>query len=371
MPGMDSQRKQILGLALGRSGLGLEACLVEACATDGALSFDRRAADWFACDASLHRDLEAWIWSEQVPPQPPLRKLGGLCGDAVEAICRRASVDRSDLSALGWLGPVALESEICSVLCEDLHCPVVGGMRASDRLAGGLGGAPEAWAIWKLVRDDRLSRAVLRIGAMAELFFVGAGCDEVETVAGALGPACCLLDWAAREHFDLACDFDGAMAAKGKVDAALLNELLSHHWFELPLPRLARPADWSGTYRKRVEMMAGKHQTRPQDVLATLTEMTAQLALAGISSMTERPHQVALVGGGSANITLAGRIRALLSPTSTVSGEVLGLEPRGSRAQAGAMLAAARLASRRIWCPQATGAKAPALLGTVVYPKEF
>jgi anhydro-N-acetylmuramic acid kinase len=249
-----------------------------------------------------------------------------------------------------------------------MELPVACGFAAGARLAGGEAGLVEAWPMWQRVKDARLSRAVVRLGWMARLYFVGAGADEVEVVAGDLGPAGAVLDMLCLEHFDLACDVDGAMAAKGRVLPEMLNELLSNAWFQRSLPKRAKASDFSQRYRKRLEMISRKHGARPQDELATVTEMVARLVDRGVSGLTERPHQVALVGGGSANITLAGRIRELLSPCSTVSAEVLGLEARSSRAEAAAMLAAARHAGRVLWSPQATGARSPAVLGTWIHP---
>ncbi len=365
---MASRKRNYLGLSLGRSGLGVEAALVEAWGGKRRLSFARRGAGYVKCDPVLREDLLAWMASGRGEGDRPWRKLARLCGTACEQVCRRSGVEAGELFALGWLGPDAQSEGFGAALAEEMELPVACGFAAGARQAGGEACLVEAWPMWQRVKDAKLSRAVVRLGWMARLYFVGAGAEEVEVVAGDLGPAGVVLDALAREHFDLACDVDGAMAAKGRVLPEMLNELLSHAWFQRSLPKLARSSDWSHRYRKRLEMISRNHGGRPQDEVATVTEMVARLVDRAVSGLTERPHQVALTGGGSANITLAGRIRELLSPCSTVSAAVLGLDSRSSRAEAAAMLAAARHAGREIWSPQATGACCPGVLGTWLEP---
>jgi len=115
-------------------------------------------------------------------------------------------------------------------------------------------------------------------------------------------------------------------------------------------------------------MMARKRRCGPTDLLATVTELTAQAVARAIAGLTERPHEVILSGGGGRNIHLAGRIRALLSPSSTYTFERYGPSLRGRQGVCMAVLAAARLDKFAAHCPSATGAARPAVLGSVTLP---
>ena len=106
----------------------------------------------------------------------------------------------------------------------------------------------------------------------------------------------------------------------------------------------------------------------PEDLLATVTELTAQAVARAVGALTERPHEVLLSGGGGLNIHLAGRIRSLLCPSSTYTFEKYGPDLRGKQAVCMAMLGAARLDKFAAHCPRATGAARRAVLGSVTLP---
>jgi anhydro-N-acetylmuramic acid kinase len=96
-----------------------------------------------------------------------------------------------------------------------------------------------------------------------------------------------------------------------------------------------------------------------------MTELTAKLVAQAIAGFTEKPHEVVLTGGGAMNIHLAGRIRKLLSPSSTYTVEKYGFGIRAKQAACYAVLAAARMDGIAAHCTQATGAKRAKVLGTV------
>ena len=85
-----------------------------------------------------------------------------------------------------------------------------------------------------------------------------------------------------------------------------------------------------------------------------------------MGTLTERPHEIILSGGGAKNIFLASRIRSLLSPSSTINCEKFGYGVRGKNAVCMAVLAAARVDNVAIYCPFATAAKSPTIWGSLV-----
>jgi anhydro-N-acetylmuramic acid kinase len=93
--------------------------------------------------------------------------------------------------------------------------------------------------------------------------------------------------------------------------------------------------------------------------------LTARSIVQAIRGLTQNPHEVILCGGGARNITLAMRLRQLLVPAGTVSIERFDIDATAKEALSFAMLAAARLDGVPANVPQATGARRPALLGSV------
>lgn len=212
-----------------------------------------------------------------------------------------------------------------AIVARALARPIVGDF---VRTAGAHGIVkPAAWSYWLLLRHERLSRVVLRLGGMTELYFIPADAAEGDVLAFDAGPGTAVLDALARRLFHRDFDADGALAAKGRPCAPLVHELMAHPFFPARSKAPAMLSDW-GTFgnacAQRLILMAHKHACRNNhDIQASATEMVAFAASSAVGLLTERPHQVILAGGGAKNIHLASRIRGLLSPSSTVAFENL------------------------------------------------
>jgi anhydro-N-acetylmuramic acid kinase len=307
------------------------------------------------------------------------RELGLLLADACQRLMREAGLRPKHVTAVGMAGQLvgyvrptlsagpgsAMELASPAVVAEETHLPVVAGFAASDLAAGGVGGPLWAWPDWLMFRDDRLSRVVVQLGAIATITFIGGAAAACEVVAYDTGPGTTLIDAVAEDLFERPFDADGALAARGTVHEPLLNEFMSAEHFQRKAPKLAAPGDWAGPAVQRLQMMAGKHRCSAGDLLTTVTELTARTVAHDVLALTERPHEVILAGGGARNIHLAGRIRTLLSPCSTYTAERYGLDLRAHAAVACGVLAAARLDGYPGHCAAATGAKAPVVLGAV------
>ena len=310
------------------------------------------------------------------------RDMGGLLADACEALLKDASTPAKYVAGAGIIGHAVgytrpsessghgaiWELGSPATVCRRTGLAVACGFAATDLAAGGVGGPVWAWPDWLMFHDDRLSRVVVHLGSIATITFIGSAAAACEVVAYDTGPGTILIDYLARQLFQRSTDTDGAIAARGGVNAALLNELLAAEHFHRPPPKRTTAADWSGPAAQRLEMLAGKHRCEAPALLATVTELTARGVAAAVLGMTERPHEVILTGGGARNIHLAGRIRTLLSPCSTYAGERYGLAVRAHGATAAAILAAARMDAFAAHCHNATGAAAPAVLGSLWTP---
>jgi len=310
------------------------------------------------------------------------RDAGLTLAGAAETLIEAAGTSRADIVAVGATGPTpalvtpvahrplgaVLELGSAAVVAAHTRLPVVSGFIASDIAAGGCGSPPGAWCDWRLLRHRRLSRVAVHLGGMASLTFVGSGAGVQDVVACDVGPGTMVIDAVVRKYFDRPFDADGTIASGGRVNAALLDELLAGPYFRKGPPKAAAPARFGRTYLDRLHMMAEKHHCGPKDLVTTVTELTARSVAAAVGALTERPHEVILSGGGGMNIPLAGRIRGLLSPSSTYTVERYGPSLRGMGALSAAMLAAARVDKFTAHCPSATGATRQAVLGSVTMP---
>ncbi|MFP4354174.1 MAG: anhydro-N-acetylmuramic acid kinase [Phycisphaerae bacterium] len=357
---MRSDKRIFAGIWLPRSGRRIAAGLIELTGRDAQISWTVLCQRDLPLAPELAEQWSQAIWAEALPHPVPAVRLVADSRDLVESLLDQAGLRGDALEAVGLLvAPTAGETApLAARLALKTGWRTVGHFAASDIAAGGMGSCLWAYPAWEKLRDDRLSRLVVHIDALTTLVLVGSGCQADEVVAGTIGPGLCLID-----HFGG--DPDGAKAARGRPCQPMVNQLLGHHMFDQSLPARIRCADLSGTYRKRVVSMAERCECTGMDLIASLTEMSAQLVARAARKLTERPHQVVLAGPGAENITLAGRVRELMSPSSTIAAGTVGIDARCFPAAAAARLASLRIDAAGVWCPSATGSICPAELGTV------
>ena len=383
---MASRERLFIGMSDGAAGAAVEAALASVRSRRERMKLAELAHVSRPLAPDLCDALRAlWSVSPHVPggPRAVGERLAALDRDvaaafveAAEALLRQAGVAGADVTAIGcsgWRaaicpprgGGAVLELGSPARIAARTGIAAVGGFAAGDLAAGGVGGPVTAWPVWRIFRHRRLSRAIVHLGGLAAIAFVGSDAAPADVVAFETGPGTILVDALARRLPGRPTDADGAAAARGRASPTLLNELLASEHFHRQWPKLACPADWAEPFLPRLDALAAKHDCRGDDLLATAAELTARTVADAVLAQTERPHEVVLCGAGAANIHLAGRIRTLLSPSSTYTSQRYGLSLRGLDAACWAMLAAARVDGFAAHCPSATGAAATVVLGSL------
>lgn len=281
------------------------------------------------------------------------------------------------------IAPFTLQLGDANVIAERTRRPVVADFRRRDVAAGGHG-APLVPALHAaLLRDAAEARAVLNLGGIANVTLLPAasgdrdagadadidgdagvqdGSDAAEGVRGFdTGPANGLMDAWCRQHTGKAFDRDGALAAAGRVDDALLVRLLDDPWFAQSPPKsTGRDQFHLGWLASR---LAGTEAV--VDVQATLLQLTARTiadALRGAQPVTAR---VVCCGGGVHNGALMAALAAALPAMRVESSAAHGIDPDSVEAMAFAWLARQTLLGRPGNLPAVSGARGPRVLGAV------
>lgn len=181
------------------------------------------------------------------------------------------------------------------------------------------------------------------------------------------GPGNMLIDDAAARVSGgaLTCDMDGKLAARGKVHAALLDELLADPYFSLRPPKTTG-REWFGVqYGERAWQRAQHLGLSAEDLLAMLTEFTARsIALAYRDFLPRPPQEVIVSGGGARNPTLMARLAANLPGARVLTSADCGLDVEAKEAVAFAVLAYESYHHRPGNLPAATGARRRVILGS-------
>ncbi|KOY54902.1 anhydro-N-acetylmuramic acid kinase [Streptomyces sp. XY332] len=247
-------------------------------------------------------------------------------------------------------------------IAERSGCPVVSGFRTRDVAAGGQGAPLVSLIDLMLLRGRPGVPAALNIGGIANVTVLPAGADPV---AFDTGPGNALIDAAVRELTAgrLAYDEGGVLAASGRVHEGLLDRLLSGEpYYRMPAPRTTgKELFHAGYLRAR---LAGCGELPPQDLVATLTRLTARTVADALRSLAAT--EVFVSGGGVRNPTLMAMLRdELAGGTAVRASQELGLPAEAKEAYAFAVLGYLSLHGLPGNAPGCTGAAGPRVLGSL------
>lgn len=240
---------------------------------------------------------------------------------------------------------------------------VVADLRSRDVAAGGEG-APLVPAFHAECFAGDAARVILNIGGIANISVLGARGESDCILGGDTGPGNMLIDTWTQRITGALYDKNGAWAATGRVNEALLDELLREPYFERPIPKstgreLFSPA-WLDAHLK------GREGLRPENVARTLVELTARTVTDAVGRFAPDARELYVCGGGVYNKTLMEAIAARF-PGRTSSTEALGVPPMEVEAAAFAWLAARFLDRLPGNLPAVTRATGLRILGAL-YP---
>ncbi len=248
-----------------------------------------------------------------------------------------------------------------ALLAEITGIDVVCDFRSRDLAAGGQG-APlvPAFHAGCFGRPDQ-DVAVLNVGGIANLTLLPA---QGPVGGFDCGPGNVLMDLWCHRHRGQAFDVDGAWAATGRVRPDWLNQWLREPYFEQPPPKsTGRDLFHAAWLAERVGMEAN-----PADVMATLAELTAAVAVQALKRHAPQTKQVLVCGGGAQNRYLMSRLAWLggagLDVQSTAA---VGIPADQVEALAFAWLAESFVNRVPGNLPAVTGARGARLLGAL-YP---
>ncbi len=203
-------------------------------------------------------------------------------------------------------------------------------------------------------------RAVVNIGGIANITDlppggIGAGFD--------CGPGNALMDEWITANLNRTFDGKGKWAASGAVNPKLLNTLLVHEFFARPPPKSTGRDAFHLAWVRRA--LLGNE--RPEDVQATLLELTAEGIAQGVERHCAGVQSLFVCGGGAHNDALMSRLTARLPRFRVANTSAIGVDADWVEALAFAWLARQTLLREPGNVPGVTGARGPRVLGAI-YP---
>jgi anhydro-N-acetylmuramic acid kinase len=309
---------------------------------------------------------------------------GQLALDTCRAVCEKACVDPASIDLVGSHGqtlyhvPVAenylghpvrgtLQLGEASVIAEGLGCPVVSDFRVRDMAAEGQGAPLVPYAEYLLYRKENKTVALQNIGGIGNITVLPQGGTPQDTFAFDTGPGNMVMDQL-MERFtngQQRYDENGAFAAKGECDEALLAWMLQDPYLDQAPPKTTGREAYGAAYTDRLMEKGQSLGLSDADILATACRFTAACVRIAIERHCPmKPDLLIVGGGGSRNHTLMDMLRRELS-LPVRANEDLGLDSDAKEAVAFAILANECVHGRPGNMPSVTGASHPVVMGKI------
>jgi anhydro-N-acetylmuramic acid kinase len=300
--------------------------------------------------------------------------LGEWGADAVEEVLAKAHMNAQGLSFIAfpgqtiWHEPPTVSWQLGepAMLAERFGVKIVSGFRARDVAAGGQGAPLVPMADVLLFGDLVHPRILLNLGGMANATFVPRRDVEEGAFAFDTGPGMAIIDAVARQADpSMPYDRDGVLARRGRVDTAVLGELLADPYFGQKPPKSTGREKFGDAYAAALS-----RRVAGPDGVATAVELTARSVAQSILRWMPGAPEVVVSGGGIHHPVLMERLQGLLGeapgdPTRVRLFDELFFPGDAKEAVAFALLGYLTIHGQPGNLPRATGAVGPRVLGSI------
>jgi anhydro-N-acetylmuramic acid kinase len=216
--------------------------------------------------------------------------------------------NHTDLWSVSTTGTLQLGEP--AILAARTGIPVVADFRPADMANGGQGAPLVSFADAVLFGSDKIATAVLNIGGIANLTLIN---DKgIAVMAFDTGPGNMLIDRAMHRLYGKDFDADGKIAKSGKVDSKLLDRILAEPYFHQAPPKTTGRELFGDKYADSLIDKAKDSRLSNEDLVATLTAVTARSIADGYKNFAMAECKVSrliLGGGGAENAHLVELIK--------------------------------------------------------------
>ena len=192
------------------------------------------------------------------------------------------------------LGNISLKSTLqigeSSVIAKETGCMTISNFREGDIACGGQG-APLVCNKKKKWFKNSL---VQNIGGISNVTVIS---DECDTFGFDTGCGNIMIDYCVQKFYNQKYDKDGEIASSGNVCESLLDCLLQDEYYYLSPPKTTGREYFSEKYIENILKIAPQE---PQDIIATLTALTAKTIAQAYERFVPFRYDTVIVGGGGA-----------------------------------------------------------------------
>ena len=318
--------------------------------------------------------------------------LGELYARAALSVIAKAGLTSADVDLIGshgqtiWHEPEARETDGLpirytvqigegAVIAARTGIPTVSDFRVADMAVGGQGAPLVPFSEYLLYRREDESILLQNIGGIGNMTVLPAGATPEQVFAFDTGPGNMIIDAvaAAISGGRLKCDVNGGIAARGKVDEELLARLQKDEYYARRPPKTTGRERFGTQYAQRILDDRARHPISDEDLLATVTYLTAWSifdACERFALPVCKPAELIVGGGGSYNKTLLKDLSGLFGTRGIAvrTQEDLGFNSDAKEAVAFALMADCFVRGEANVLPSVTGASAASVMGKLSLP---
>lgn len=318
--------------------------------------------------------------------------LGELYARAALSVIAKAGLTSADVDLIGshgqtiWHEPEARETDGMpirytvqigegAVIAARTGIPTVSDFRVADMAVGGQGAPLVPFSEYLLYRREDESILLQNIGGIGNMTVLPAGATPEQVFAFDTGPGNMIIDAvaAAISGGRLKCDVNGGIAARGKVDEELLARLQKDEYYARRPPKTTGRERFGTQYAQRILGDRARHPISDEDLLATVTYLTAWSifdACERFALPVCKPAELIVGGGGSYNKTLLKDLSGLFGTRGIAvrTQEDLGFNSDAKEAVAFALMADCFVRGEANVLPSVTGASAASVMGKLSLP---
>ena len=295
------------------------------------------------------------------------KKIGIAFGKSINKFLVKNKINKNQILAIGLSGqtlfhapkhkyPFSIQAGDPKIVSKKCCLDVVSDFRNDHINLGGEGAPLVPEFHQKIFARKNSSLFILNIGGISNFTFL----DGKDSFYGSdCGPGNALMDAYCQKFLNLPYDKNGDLAKKGKVHHQALKKMLDHSFFKKRHPKSTGKEVFNIKFIPK-ELL----KKSSDDILATLTELTAICITKSINKHKKLPEQIIVCGGGIKNKFLINSIKKL-SKISLVSSSEFGFNPQAIEAMAFGWLASQRIYKNPLYVKDKMG-----LLGKITRSKQ-
>lgn len=356
-----------LGLMSGTSLDGIDAAVI---ISDGVKLIEASAVASFPYDPVFREDLRSCLgkFVEEPGVADVAEHLTNYHVKAVKQVLQDNNMEASDIDLVGFHGhtilhrpqdQLTLQIGDPATLAKETGIRVIGDFRSNDMAEGGEGAPFAPLFHHALCADLEKPLAVLNVGGVANVTWIGGGgtFEEPNILAFDTGPGNALIDDWVCAATGCSMDEGGRLANTGRVHYEILNLLLENPYFGRTPPKSLDRDDFAW-------VMQAVSGLSTEDGAATLSAFSVMSVDKAREHFPEAAKRWLVTGGGRHNATIMAMLELKLG-VDVEPIEAINLDGDALEAQAFAFLAIRSLYGKPLSLPKTTKVPRPTLGGTL------